>query len=129
LNTGRFFDLVKKEIEIAALSVDIADSLRTGKDVVFHSPNALLALDTPSRIGLAYSVTKTEVSPPATINRFCPAASRTRADTSERASNISREISAAACARLGADGMRVWKEIQPGLPSCVSLNDPRGLLV
>lgn len=34
------------------------------------------------------------------------------------------ETSAAVCDRLGVSGMRVWKEIQPGLPSCVSLDDP-----
>jgi len=39
------------------------------------------------------------------------------------------ETSAAVCARLGINGMRVWKEIQPGLPSCVSLNDPPRMLV
>jgi uncharacterized protein YgbK (DUF1537 family) len=33
------------------------------------------------------------------------------------------EPSAAVYAQLGINGMRVWKEIQPGLPSCVSLND------
>jgi len=41
----------------------------------------------------------------------------------------SGETSAAVCARLGINGMRVWKEIQPGLPSCVSLNDPARMLV
>ena len=39
------------------------------------------------------------------------------------------ETSAAVCAQLGINGMRVWKEIQPGLPSCVSLNDPARMLV
>jgi uncharacterized protein YgbK (DUF1537 family) len=39
------------------------------------------------------------------------------------------ETSAAVCARLGVNGMRVWKEIQPGLPSCISLNDPPLMLV
>ena len=39
------------------------------------------------------------------------------------------ETSAAVCARLGVDGMRVWKEIQPGLPSCVSLSEPSRMLV
>lgn len=33
------------------------------------------------------------------------------------------------CDRLGVDVMRIWKEIQPGLPSCVSLNDPPRMLV
>jgi len=41
----------------------------------------------------------------------------------------SGETSAAVCARLGINGMRVWQEIEPGLPSCVSLNDPARMLV
>ncbi len=39
------------------------------------------------------------------------------------------ETSSAVCRRLGVSGMRVWKEIQPGLPSCVTLTDPSLLLV
>lgn len=39
------------------------------------------------------------------------------------------ETSAAICRRLGVERLRVWKEIQPGLPSCVSLADPPLLLV
>ncbi len=39
------------------------------------------------------------------------------------------ETSAAICRRLGINGLRVWREIQPGLPSCVSLTDPPLLLV
>jgi uncharacterized protein YgbK (DUF1537 family) len=39
------------------------------------------------------------------------------------------ETSAAVCARLGINGMRIRKEIQPDLPSCVSLNDPPRILV
>jgi len=33
------------------------------------------------------------------------------------------------CARLGVDAVRVWREIQPGLPSCISLGSPPLLLV
>ena len=39
------------------------------------------------------------------------------------------ETSAAICRRLGVHGMRIWREIQPGLPSCVTLTDPPLLLV
>jgi uncharacterized protein YgbK (DUF1537 family) len=39
------------------------------------------------------------------------------------------ETSEAICRRLGIHGMRVWKEIQPGVPSCVSLQDRPLLLV
>lgn len=39
------------------------------------------------------------------------------------------ETSAAVCERLGIKGLRVWKEIEPGLPSCISLTEPPRLLV
>jgi uncharacterized protein YgbK (DUF1537 family) len=39
------------------------------------------------------------------------------------------ETSAAVCARLGVTGVEIWKEIQPGLPSCVALTHPPLLLV
>jgi uncharacterized protein YgbK (DUF1537 family) len=39
------------------------------------------------------------------------------------------ETAAAVCARLGVNGMRIWREIQPGLPSCISLTDPPRMLV
>ena len=39
------------------------------------------------------------------------------------------ETAAAVCARLGVNGMRIWREIQPGLPSCISFTDPPRMLV
>ena len=55
---------------------------------------------------------------------------RTLADTGQNRLVVAGgKTSAAVCARLGINGMRVWKEIQPGLPSCVSLNNPPRMLV
>ena len=39
------------------------------------------------------------------------------------------ETSASVCTRLGIDGLTVWKEIEPGLPSCISLDHPMRMLV
>jgi uncharacterized protein YgbK (DUF1537 family) len=39
------------------------------------------------------------------------------------------DTSATVCKVLRIRGMRVWKEIQPGLPSCISLTDPPYLFV
>ena len=39
------------------------------------------------------------------------------------------ETSNAVSQRLGIDGLRIWREIQPGLPSCLSLGDAPLLLV
>jgi uncharacterized protein YgbK (DUF1537 family) len=55
---------------------------------------------------------------------------RALADTGQnRLVVTSGETSAAVCARLGINGMRVWKEIQPELPFCVSLNNPASMLI
>ena len=39
------------------------------------------------------------------------------------------ETSDAVCRSLGITGMRIWQEIQPGLPSCIALNQPARFLV
>ena len=55
---------------------------------------------------------------------------RALADTGQNRLVVAGGItSAAVCAQLGINGMRVWKEIQPGLPACISLNDPPRMLV
>jgi uncharacterized protein YgbK (DUF1537 family) len=38
------------------------------------------------------------------------------------------ETSDAACNRLSVQGLSIWKEIEPGLPSCLTLSDPLYLL-
>ena len=86
-------------------------------------------MERANQIGLAHSVSKTEVSR-LVSETLAEVTARVLADTRQNRLIVAGgETSAAVCARLGVDGMRVYKEIQPGLPSCVSLNDPPRLLV
>ena len=129
LNVSRLFNPMEKEAEIARLSTDIAANLRIGNDVVFHSPNDAQALEAANQAGMAHFESRTEVS-----RRVSEALAEVTARTLEQTGQnrlvvAGGETSAAVCARLGIDGMRVWKEIQPGLPSCISLNDPPRMLV
>jgi uncharacterized protein YgbK (DUF1537 family) len=39
------------------------------------------------------------------------------------------ETSDAVCDRLGVKGLQIWQEIEPGLPSCITLSDSPYLLV
>jgi uncharacterized protein YgbK (DUF1537 family) len=39
------------------------------------------------------------------------------------------ETSDAVCNRLGVRGLKIWREIEPGLPSCITLSDPHYLLI
>ncbi|MDQ2691743.1 MAG: four-carbon acid sugar kinase family protein [Chloroflexota bacterium] len=129
LNVSHLFNPNEREAEIARLSADIANNMRIGNDVVFHSPNDVRALGTANQAGMARLESRTDVS-----RRVSEALAEVTARALEQTGQnrlvvAGGETSAAVCARLGIDGMRVWKEIQPGLPSCVSLNDPPRMLV
>jgi uncharacterized protein YgbK (DUF1537 family) len=129
LNIGRLFDPVEREAEVATLSADIYACLRIGQDVIFHSPNDPAALESTNRAGIAHSVSKTEVSR-LVSEALAEVTARTLESTGQNRLIVAGgETSAAVCTRLGVDGMQIWKEIQPGLPSCVSLNDPSRMLV
>ena len=129
LDTSRLFNPSGREAEIVRCSAEITARLRTGNDVIFHSPNDPQALETANQLGIAHSVSKTEVSRLVT-ETLAEVTARTLAETGQHRLVVAGgETSAAVCARLGINGMRVWQEIQPGLPSCVSLNEPRRMLV
>jgi uncharacterized protein YgbK (DUF1537 family) len=129
LDTSQLFDPLQREAHIAGLSSAISANLRTGVDTIFHSPNDPQALETANRVGAVYSVSGTEVSR-LISGALAEVTARTlTAAGQNRLIVAGGETSAAVSARLGIDGMRVWKEIQPGLPSCVSLNDPPRMLV
>ena len=129
LNTTRLFDPVEGEAEISGLSAVISASLCRGSDTMFHSPNDPQALETANRVGLVHSVSKTEVARRVS-EALAEVTARVLADTGQNRLVVAGgETSAAVGARLSINGMRVWKEIQPGLPSCVSLNAPPRLLV
>lgn len=129
LDTSTLFDPLQREAHIASLCADISSSLRIGSDVIFHAPNDAHALENTNHVGAANSKSKTEVSK-LVSETIAEVTARVLADTGQNRLVVAGgETSAAVCARLGINGMRVWKEIQPGLPSCVSLNDPPRMLV
>jgi uncharacterized protein YgbK (DUF1537 family) len=129
LNTARLFAPADREAELAGLSAAISHRLRIGKNVIFHSPNDSQALETANQMGQVHTVSKTEVSRLVSEALAEVTARVLKAAGQNRLVVAGGETSAAVCARLGVEGMRVWKEIQPGLPSCISLDDPPRMLV
>jgi uncharacterized protein YgbK (DUF1537 family) len=129
LDISSLFDPVQREAHFASLCEDISTSLRVGNDAIFHSPNDGHALETTNRLGVAHSVSKTDISRHVSEALAEVTARALSSSGQNRLVVAGGETSAAVCARLGINGMRVWKEIQPGLPSCVSLNDPPRMLV
>ena len=129
LDTSQLFDRRQREDHIASLSAEISTILRIGNHVIFRSPSDSHALDNSKHLGVTHSVSKTEIS-----RRVSEALAEVTARILESTGQnrlvvAGGETSAAVCASLGINGMRVWKEIQPGLPSCVSLKDPPKMLV
>ena len=129
LGTSRLFHTDERESEINRLSAAISHHLRTGSDVIFQSPNDPHALEASNQAGLAHSISNTDVARRVS-EALAEVTARVLAETGQNRLVVAGgETSAAVCARLGVDGMRIWKEIQPGLPSCISLNDPARMLV
>ncbi len=108
---------------------EIIIQLRAGRDVVFHSGNRPEQIDAANAAGDRLGLSRGETS-----RRVSSALARIGAEA-VRAAGLSRlivaggETSAAVCNELGIDGLRILQEIQPGLPSCVSLTEPPLLLV
>jgi uncharacterized protein YgbK (DUF1537 family) len=129
LHIESLFNLAEREAEITRLSNAASAGLRVGNNVIVHSPNDPQALETADKIGLAHSASKTDVSRRVS-EVLAEVTARVLAETGQNRLVVAGgETSAAVCSRLGVDAMRVWKEIQPGLPSCVSLGDPALMLV
>ena len=129
LDTSRLFDPAEREAEMLRLSESISANLRIGTDTVVHSPNDSQAVEHTNRAGMAHSVSKRDISRWVSEALAEVTARVLEATGQNRLVVAGGETSAAVCARLGIDGMRVWKEIQPGLPSCVSLEDSPRMLV
>src|SRR5687768_3335689 len=129
LDTSQLFDPVQRDVHISNLSADISKNMLFGNNVIFHSPNDPFVLEATNQAGIARSISTTEISR-LVSETLAEVTGRALADTGQNRLVVAGgETSAAVCARLGINGMRVWKEIQPGLPSCVSLNDPPRMLV
>jgi len=108
---------------------EIVKRINEGKDVVLHSSNTKDKVRETKETATKLNWSNTEVS------RFI--SSTIAAITSEVISQTGQhrfviaggDTSATVCKALGISGMRVWKEIQPGLPSCISHTQPSYLFV
>ena len=107
----------------------VVEQVNKGRNVVFHTSNTTEKVKATKQAGLERGWDNTEIS------RFI---SETMADITcktieetgqHRFMIAGGDTSAAACRRLGIRGMRVWEEIQPGLPSCLSHTIPPYLFV
>ncbi|MBN2472395.1 MAG: four-carbon acid sugar kinase family protein [Anaerolineae bacterium] len=129
LDTLRLFDAGERAQEIEQIARAIAGALQTGQDVVFHAPNDPAAVAATRQAGDRAGLSNTEIADRVS-GAIAEVTARVLAQTAQNRLVVAGgETSAAVCEQLGVRGMRVWQEICPGLPSCISLGDPAYLLV
>lgn len=115
--------------QLDSLISQIVKKINEGENVVLHSSNTNEKVRATKEAATRQNWSNTEVS------RFI--SSTIAAITTEVISQTGQhrfviaggDTSATVCKALDINGMRVWEEIQPGLPSCLSHTEPSYLFV
>jgi uncharacterized protein YgbK (DUF1537 family) len=129
LDTLKVFNPKEREDEIHSTWYWSLELMHRRRYIVVQSPGDPGRVAATREAGSAAGLTPTEVARVVT-NALAEVAARVLFTTGQnRLLVMGGETSAAVCDRLGIRGMRVWQEIEPGLPSCVSLTEPQYLLV
>lgn len=108
----------------------ITAQLKSGEDVIFHTSNTPEKVQETKQLASKKGISNTEIS-----RRISEAmAEIVHSVVQETGQNrllvAGGNTSAAVCRRMGITGMRVYEEIAPGLPSCISLTEmPIGLVL
>jgi uncharacterized protein YgbK (DUF1537 family) len=129
LDAIRLFEESDREDEIAGIVTAMADSIRAGRDALVHSPNDPEAVARTKAEGARRMFDNKAVSRIVSGTVAEIVARVLDATGQNRLVIAGGDTSAAVCDRLGVEGMRIYREIQPGLPSCVALGDRPLLLV
>lgn len=129
LNTLKLFDTDSRNRLISKLVEKISDNIISGKDVVFHSSNQPEKVELTREKGLGRGLSRKDVSRlvSGTIAEIITEV--VEKTDQNRLLIAGGDTSAVVCNKLGIKGLRVYKEIKPGLPSCISLTDPPFMLV
>lgn len=129
MDTSHFFEPQERAAQIAH-AVDAAlHEMRAGRDVVLQAPNDPAQVARMRAGGAQRGLSATETARLVSQSLAEAAAQIAARSGQNRLVVAGGETSAAVCERLGVRGLRIWKEIQPGLPSCVSLSADPLLLV
>lgn len=129
MDTVSLLESSDQKIFVYSLTEKIISYIAQGLDVILHSSNTQGVVKQTKLMGQRQGLSNTEIS------KFI---SSTLADITKsvimqtgqtRMIVAGGDTSAAVCRKMKVRGMRVWKEIQPGLPSCVTLSEPALLLV
>ncbi|RPI52331.1 MAG: four-carbon acid sugar kinase family protein [Chloroflexi bacterium] len=129
LDTLRLFESAGRQSALEALDRKLGAHLLAGRDVLLYAANSPEVVERTRAAGQARGLSLSQVSRLVSEALAEIAAGLAARTGLARLVTAGGETSAAVCARLGVDAVRVWREIQPGLPSCSSLGSPPLLLV
>ncbi|WP_223591776.1 four-carbon acid sugar kinase family protein [Neobacillus bataviensis] len=119
----------QKEAYLEELISRFVTLLNEGQDVLVHSSNTSDIVKETKQLGASLGFSNTEVSKIVSESLALVVDETLKRTSVNRLLLAGGETSASVCNRLGIEGLTVWKEIEPGLPSCISLNDPTRMLV
>ncbi|MGG3468190.1 four-carbon acid sugar kinase family protein [Neobacillus pocheonensis] len=128
MNSPFLFSL-QREAHLEDLISKLVSLLNAGKDALVHSSNTSDVVKETKELGASLGFSNTEVSKIVSQSLAFVVDETLKRTTVNRLLLAGGETSASVCSRLGIEGLTVWKEIEPGLPSCISLNDPTRMLV
>jgi len=123
LDTLKILDDGERTMTIQELCRRIGAALQQGDDVVVHTSNDPEVVAETKKMGQAQGQSTTEVSRIVSEALAEVVASCVEQLGLNRLLIAGGAPSGAVCSRLGIKGMRVWQELEPGIPSCISLGD------
>ncbi len=129
IDSLKLLDLAERKVLIDQLVTDITTLIKAGKDVLFHSSNQGDKVKKTKEIGIGKGLTKKEIAR-LVSGTIAEITYQVVEDTGQNRLLIAGgDTSAVVSNRLGIKGLKVWKEIKPGLPSCISLTKSPIMLV
>ncbi|HEX6289607.1 MAG TPA: four-carbon acid sugar kinase family protein [Herpetosiphonaceae bacterium] len=129
VNTVALFDAQERQAEIAQAVALLAAHTARGADPLVYAANRPEIVASTRAEGARAGLLATEVARVVEETLAEIVACTLERTDGRRVVVAGGETSAAICRRLGIGGVRIWQEIQPGLPSCISLTERPLLLV
>lgn len=129
LDSLLLFDPSERKSHCDNIIDDASRLLKEGHDVLIHASNSPLKVAATKVRGAELGFDNTEVSELVSDALSDVIRSVVEETGQQRLLIAGGETSAAVCTKLGIGGLCIWQEIQPGLPSCLTLQTPERFLV
>lgn len=111
------------------LVIEVKRVILNGEDVLVHATNNQQLVRETKESGRALGYTNEEISRTVSGSMAWIVSQVAGQTGVNRFLLAGGETSAAICGELGIKGLRVHKEIEPGIPSCINLSSPHSLFV